>query len=391
MLADLAFEAFAAVCGRPLRSFLTGLGIAIGVTTLTAMIGMSTSGADSIASEFDALKATRVEVSGPETIGEFIGAVGTDGLTRVQNLNGVTAVGWSALSADQVVHVSGFNGGPRRDLPLMATDGDILGAEQAQVVAGRMFDVASRERGDKIVVLGSRAAELVGVTTDRIPSTVSIDGLDFVVAGIVDTADTASMLPSAVLVPQQTARRTALARKLGAPVIVVRVKPGAGEQVGREAPIALSPTVPDTMSAAVPPRPVSLENAVRAQTQQQLIALAAVSIVVGAIGVSNTTLAGVLERTPEIGVRRAIGANRRSVVLQFLYESSTLGLLGGAAGSLLGLIVTFTMTAINGWALVLPSWLVPLGPVLGLGVGLLAGTYPAFRASRIEPIEALRS
>ncbi|MGL5826203.1 MAG: ABC transporter permease [Nocardioides sp.] len=387
----MVIEAVAAISGRPVRSVLTALGIATGVTALTAIIGMSTSAADSIDAEFAALQATRVEVAGPESVGEFDALIGAPGLARAATLNGAIAVGASATSRDGFVSVRALPAGRPAELPLIATQGSLLAAEKATVVAGRLPDVARDNQGDRVIVLGVDAAAQVGVSADRIPSRVAVNGTTFVVAGIVRAGDPASMIPSAVTMSMGAARTCGLDALLGAPVVVIRSAPGAGVQIGREAPLALSPTQPDRLSAAVPPSPTSLESAVREQTRLQLLALALISVIVGAMGVSNTTLVGVMERRPEIGVRRAVGASSTAIVTQFLLESAVLGLLGGAVGSVAGLVVTFVVTAINSWHLVLPGWLLLLGPGLGFAVGLLAGAYPAYRASRIEPIEALRA
>lgn len=388
---DLAAEAGSALSGRMLRSALTATGIALGITALTAMIGMTSSAADSIGAEFDALRATRVEVSGPETVAALRTSVKDSGLARTRQLNGVKAAGVSAAATERSIVLDAHPGAGSVELPLVATESDALLAEKAEVMAGRLFDSGNEARADRIVLLGEDAAQQAGITAARIPSRVAIDGVDFVVAGIVTTDDVASLLPSAVIMPLTTARSTGFERLLGPPMIVIRTRAGAAEQVGGEAPTALDPLAPRIFSSAVPPRPASLERAIREQTRLQMLALAIVSIVVGAIGVSNTTLVGVLERRQEIGVRRAIGAGAGSIVVQFLLESAVLGLVGGAIGSVVGAMVTFVAASLNSWHLVIPPWLLPLGPVLGLLVGLLAGAYPAYRASRVEPIEALRA
>ena len=119
--------------------------------------------------------------------------------------------------------------------------------------------------------------------------------------------------------------------------------------------------------------------------------LAIVSLVVGAIGIANVTLVTVMERTGEIGLRRAVGARRRHIAIQFLGESAVIGLVGGVIGASIGLIIVVSVSAIKNWTPVLDPWMPLAAPLLGAVVGLVAGLYPAIRAARLEPVEALRS
>jgi putative ABC transport system permease protein len=119
--------------------------------------------------------------------------------------------------------------------------------------------------------------------------------------------------------------------------------------------------------------------------------LGLVSLVVGASGIANVTLVTVLERVGEIGLRRALGASRRQVAGQFLLESTAVGLLGGVVGAVFGMVVVVAVSAVREWTPVLDVRLALGAPVAGALVGLLAGLYPSLRASRMEPVEALRS
>jgi ABC-type antimicrobial peptide transport system permease subunit len=119
--------------------------------------------------------------------------------------------------------------------------------------------------------------------------------------------------------------------------------------------------------------------------------LGGVSLLVGAIGIANVTLVSVIERTGEIGLRRALGATRRHIAMQFLLESSTMGLVGGILGASIGSLVVIGVAAYQDWTPVLDPLVPFAAPLLGALVGLISGTYPAFRAARLEPVEALRS
>lgn len=119
--------------------------------------------------------------------------------------------------------------------------------------------------------------------------------------------------------------------------------------------------------------------------------LGGLSLVVGAIGIANITLVGVMERTGEIGLRRAIGATRGHIASQFLFESASMGIIGGVIGASLGVLIVVAVSAYQVWTPVLDPGAPLLAPVVGAGIGLLSGTYPAMRAARLEPVEALRN
>lgn len=118
--------------------------------------------------------------------------------------------------------------------------------------------------------------------------------------------------------------------------------------------------------------------------------LAGICLVIGAVGIANTTLVAVLERTGEIGLRRALGARGRHITLQFLAESGALGALGGLVGTSIGTVTVVAMAVVRDWTPVIHPATVVAAPAIGLVTGVLAGLYPAWRASRIQPAEALR-
>lgn len=121
-----------------------------------------------------------------------------------------------------------------------------------------------------------------------------------------------------------------------------------------------------------------------------LLVLAAITLLIGMVGIANTTLIAVVERTPEIGLRRAVGARPRHVTGQFLTETTAIGTVGGLIGTALGILTVIVVALAQSWTAIMnPLFTLP-APLIGAVTGLLAGLYPAWRAARIEPLEALR-
>jgi putative ABC transport system permease protein len=172
--------------------------------------------------------------------------------------------------------------------------------------------------------------------------------------------------------------------------MIVATKIGAAKTVASQIAAAELPTDPSRLVVTAPPNPQNLQSEVNGDLRGLFLILAAISLLIGAVGIANTTLVAVLERTEEIGLRRALGARPRHVATQFLAESAALGTLGGLVGTCVGVGVVVIFAAAKDWTAVLnPAYTLP-APLIGSVVGLLAGTYPALRAARTSPLAALR-
>jgi putative ABC transport system permease protein len=172
--------------------------------------------------------------------------------------------------------------------------------------------------------------------------------------------------------------------------MLIATRPGAAAQVAREAAVALRPADPTALKAIAPPDPRSLRDQVTGDLGTLFLLLAGVCLAIGTIGIANTTLVAVMERVPEIGLRRALGARGRHVAGQFVAESGALGALGGLFGTAIGVVTVVSVAVARQWTPVVEPVTVAAAPLIGVVTGLLAGAYPALRASRIEPVTALR-
>lgn len=391
---DLLAESLAGLLQRPARSALTALGTVLGVGAFVAILGLTSTTSSQIDARFSVLTATEVNV---EDVGRdrnpFIGlAFPRDADQRVEALNGVRDAGvyWAVRLGGESAVRSSLSGEGGEKATVVAASPGVLRAAGPAMAQGRVFDAFHENRAEPVAVIGTGMASRLGITTLETHPAVFIDGTPFTVIGIAADMDRKASLLLSVVVP----RSTGLAL-WGEPTdesakMLISTEIGAAQQIAREVPVALRPDHPEYVKAVPPPDPKTLRANVTSDLSQLFLLLAAICLVIGAVGIANTTLVAVLERTGEIGLRRALGARGRHITLQFLAESSALGSLGGLFGTSLGTLTVLLVALLRDWTAVIHPGTVASAPLIGLITGLLAGLYPALRASRIQPAEALR-
>jgi putative ABC transport system permease protein len=391
---DLAAEALAGLLQRPGRTLLTALGTVLGVGAFVAVLGLTATASGQISSRFTALVATEIRVADnggpdPSTVDDAFPA---DADQRVRAIPGVVDAGvyWTAPRLD-VTGVLLPGQAASQQIPVVAASPGLLRAVGATLAEGRLYDQFHDQRAEQVVVLGSAAARRLGVTTLAVGPAIYIDGIPFTVVGVLDDVQRDTDLLFDALVPRRTAEAL-----WGPPDVsnraqmLVATRIGAAQVVAGQIPLALRPDAPGLFTVTPPPDPRALRDAVSTDLGVLFLLLAAVCLVIGAVGIANTTMVAVLERVGEIGLRRALGARPRHIAGQFLVEAAATGAAGGLAGASLGLVVVVAVALIQQWTPIVATWTLAAAPLLGIVVGLAAGAYPAIRAARIEPVEALR-
>jgi macrolide transport system ATP-binding/permease protein len=392
---DLFNEIIAGMFARPGRMMLTILGIVIGLTALVATVGLSRTANNRIISQFDELVATEITVTArPSAGGVDPTTIPWDAPERLMRLNGVVAVG---TVSDVNVGDLLVSSSPIRDpqgqtafnLAVKAASPGLFRAIRADLATGRFPDSGHSARAERVAVLGPTAAERLGIVDlGHLPAIAIGDHL-YLVIGILNGVGRQPDLLGSVIIPEGTARRDfGLA---GPDTVVVETQLGAATLIAQQTPLALRPDKPSILRIELPPEPRRVRDAVQSDLNVMFLLLGGLSLIVGAIGIGNITLVSVMERTGEIGLRRAIGANRVHIAAQFLLESASMGVIGGILGASLGLMIVVAVSAYQVWTPVLDPAAPFLAPVIGGTIGLLSGAYPALRAARLEPVEAFRN
>ena len=393
---DLLNEALAGIFARPGRMVLTVLGVVIGMSALVATVGLTRTAGNRIISQFDQLAATELFVTArPGATTGIVDpkALPWDAPARLRRLNGVVAAG---TVSDVDVGNALVSSSPVKDplnqsalrLAVRAGSPDMFRAVRAVLETGRLPDAGHSDRADRVAVLGPDAAQRLGIHgVERLPA-ISIGDQIYLVIGILSDTTRRPELLGSVIIPEGTARRYfGLA---GPGMVIIETRIGAAYLIAEQARPALRPDDPRALRVQVPQEPKRVRDEVQTDLNVMFLLLGGLSLIVGALGIANITLVGVMERTGEIGLRRAIGATRGHIAMQFLLESASMGLVGGIIGASIGVLIVVGVSAYQVWSPVLDPAVPLLAPVVGAAIGLLSGLYPASRAARLEPAEAFR-
>jgi len=374
------------LAARPLRVILSALGIAIGIAAMLAVVGISTSSRAKLDRLLDSL-GTNLLTAGPgETLfgdNAVLPSESVAMIRRIGSVESVTAIG--QLLAAKVYRTDKIPPPQSGGIGTYAVRTDLLDTVGATLATGTWLNDATAHY--PAVVLGARTARQLGIGANP-DIQIWLGGQWFTVVGVLDPVPLAPELDLGALVGWQAAQRY-LGCGGDITTVYLRTDPSAVETTRDLLARTANPAQPNEVKVSRPSDALAAQAAADTTLTGLLLGLGAVALLVGGIGVANTMVISVLERRAEIGLRPSLGATRGHIRLQFLAESLLLSVLGGGAGILLGSGVTAVYATLQDWPVVIPAWVMAGGVTAALVMGGVAGLYPAIRATRVAPTEAL--
>ena len=386
---DLSRLATVGLRTRRLRASLSSLGIAIGVAAIVAVLGLSSSSQAGLLSEIDRLGTNLLTVSNGQNL------FGQNAELPAQAPGMIGRIG-PVTSVEDTGTVSGVNAYRSPLIPSIQTNSisvdaatlGLLATVGTTVAQGDYLNAATAT--EPVAVLGTSAAQRLGIDRLYRGERIWVDNQWFYILGILNQAVLAPEIDTSVLVGFQAAQ-TYLGFDGHPSTIYVRARTGQVTAVDNVLGATANPENPNQVTVSQPSATLVARARAKGALNSLFLGLGAVSLLVGAVGVGNVMLIGVLERRSEIGLRRALGATKGNIRVQFLSEALLLGVIGGIAGVALGVLATAIYATTQHWPVVIPNlaWAGGLGAALAIAA--IAGLLPALRAARMSPTQALWS
>lgn len=372
---------------RKMRAALSALGISIGIATLIVVTGIPASSQKALMRELSALGTNMLQAVPARQDPPVL--LPPESVDMTRRIGPVTAASAVANTHTEVLRNDRQGDADYTGLTVLASKVDLLRTINAEVGSGRFLG-ANTEKFPT-AVLGSVAASRLGIpeiTPGQSAPQIYIDRQWFTVIGVLEKTPLSPDIDRSVLVGWDAAR--SLLKFDGHPtVIYLKAEESQIEAVRDVLPETINPELPGVVQVSRPSDALAAKRATESTFSALFLGLAGVALLVGGIGVANTMVITVLERRREIGLRRALGANRGQIRAQFLTESVVLSGLGGLVGTVLGTLATIAYATHQHWPPVLPLTSVTVGFGGAILIGMLAGVYPSLRAARLTPTEAL--
>ncbi len=394
-------QAYRALWGNKIRSGLSLLGILIGVTALIAMMALGQGAKESIESRLSAL-GTNLLLLRPGSLHRGAVALEAGTVTRLTMADAraveseLDSVRRAAATVDG--RVQAVYGGKNWSTRVMGTTSDYAQLKSSEPSYGRNFTESEDRRRERVALLGTTVARELFGEKDPVGETIRLNQVIFQVIGVLPEVGSTGWRDEddVVMVPIQTAMR----RLLGVDYVDnIHVEVNSilemaqAEREVLELMLRRHRKAPDDTTSFQIRNMADIQEALTATSNvlsRLLLAIAAISLLVGGIGIMNIMLVSVAERTREIGLRKAVGAKASDILSQFLIEASVVSLVGGFLGIALGWAITLLMSQWGGWQATVSTPSVLLAVLFSGGVGILFGMWPAHRASKLNPIDALR-
>lgn len=369
---------------RPTRVILSALGIAIGIATMIAVIGISSSSREQLLRQLDTLGTNLLTVAPGQTMFGDTAKLPKASLSMVKRMNPIQTASATGTVEATVRRTDRIPEAVTGGIAVQAATSDLLTTLEGTVTTGTWLNAATERQ--PAVVLGSVAAQRLGITRTGVQ--VWLGNRWFTVIGILSAMPLAPEIERSALIGFPAAEK--YVDFDGHPTTIYERSADEAVEAVRDAlPRTVNPEQPDEVTVSRPSDALAAKAAAAGAFTSLLLGLGAVALLVGGVGVANTMVISVLERRKEIGLRRSLGATRGQVRIQFLSESLLLSALGGVVGAVLGAMATTGYAMSRGWPPVVPPWAIGGAVAATLVIGTVAGIYPAMRAARLSPTVAL--
>ena len=386
---DLARVASTGLRTRKLRAGLSALGIAIGVAAIVAVLGLSSSSQAGLLAEINNLGTNLLTVSNGQSFFGQTAELPTHAPAMVSRIEGVTQVETTgAINSANVFRNPYIPSVDTNALTVQAASIGLLRTVGTSVAHGSYLNAATATK--PVAVLGAVAAQRLGINQVYQGERIWLGNQWFYVTGILKPAVLAPDIDSSVLVGYPAAE-TYLGFDGHPSTVYVRAQNDQVDAVDGLLAATANPQNPNQVDVSQPSAALVAQADAKSALNDLFLGLGAVALLVGAVGVANIMIISVLERRSEIGLRRALGATKGHIRVQFLSEAILLALLGGTIGVALGALSTAIYAHTKGWATVVPAIAWAGGIGAALIIGAIAGLLPALRAARMSPTEALWS
>jgi len=378
--------AFKSIKNNKIRALLTMLGIIIGVASVITLVGVGQGSSQSVTEDIGSLGTNLLTLSVNDTTSVQLKE---DQLTQFEELRGISKVAPVVTG-----RVSSENGENSTQVSITGTNSTYLSVRSLTLSQGRFISDMDNELRQKVVVLGSDTASTLFPNQNPVGQSIQVEGVSFKVVGVLESVGTSLGMSgdSVIVAPLSTTQRVVKNTTIGTIYFQAesedRINLAKFQVQGLMT--TLFPNSSDYYSVSTQEDLMKTMSSVSNTMSLMLGGIASISLLVGGIGIMNIMLVSVSERTKEIGIRKAIGANRQSILLQFLIEAIVLSTLGGLIGVFLGLGVSKLMELFSSITISYSLSVTSLAFLFSLLIGVVFGVFPANKASKLNPIQALR-
>jgi putative ABC transport system permease protein len=378
------------IASRKVRTLLILLGPVVGVAAMVGAVGLTESAKGDLKQKLAELGTTLITAQAGGTFGQQDPTLPKDVVARVSRVPTVQR-------SSAVSEINGVLTIPNQGsqdyyqafpTPVLAADARLPEVLQVPIESGRWLSKADEANHERAVVIGSGLAHQYGMIPGEI-RTIKLNGTDFGVVGVLSPVALDPNLDNAAFVTQWAAKNE-LGTKGEPTKLYVRAEPGTTQETSDALPTAINLGGTDSVTTKIPSDALAASSRADKTLQQTALFAGLLALAVGGLGIANVMSISVIQRSAEIGVRRALGSTRPLIALQFLFEALFVGLLGGAIGALLGVGIVYLVSGFADWVVVIDYGKMPIWIGLAVGVAAVAGLYPSVKAARLEPLETLR-